>query len=74
MHRREPARIDNQTVIRLNRDTGISFLTITDYRIQLRLMQGSLIVRIRHLGNETFEIDTPNLAFRRRPQVSIGLM
>jgi hypothetical protein len=59
--------------IRLNRDTGISFLTITDYRIQLRLMQGSLIVRIRHLGNETFEIDSPNLAFRRRPQVSIGL-
>ncbi len=49
--------------IHLDRDTGISFLTITDHRIQLRLMQGSLIVRVRHLDNETFEVDTPNLAF-----------
>jgi len=49
--------------IRLDHDTGISFLTITDHRIQLRLMQGSLIVHIRHLGNENLEVDTPNLAF-----------
>ena len=49
--------------IRLDHDTGISFLTITDHRIQLRLMQGSLIVHIRHLGNEDLEVDTPNLAF-----------
>jgi hypothetical protein len=51
------------TAIRLDRDTGISFLTIGDHRIQIRLMQGSLIVHLRHLGNETFEVDTPNLAF-----------
>jgi hypothetical protein len=49
--------------IRLVHDTEISFLTITDHRIQLRLMQGSLIVHIRHVGNEILEVDTPNLAF-----------
>jgi hypothetical protein len=49
--------------IRLDHDTEISFLTITDHRIQLRLMQGSLIVHIRHVGNEILEVDTPNLAF-----------
>ena len=38
--------------IRLDHDTEISFLTITDHRIQLRLMPGSLIVHIRHVGNE----------------------
>ena len=38
--------------IRLDHDTEISFLTIPDHRIQLRLMQGSLIVHIRHVGNE----------------------
>ena len=32
---------------------------------QLKLSQGSIIVRVRHLDDEDhFEIDTPNLAFQ----------
>jgi hypothetical protein len=50
--------------IRLSGTTGFSFLNLTDNVIQLRLTEGTIRVRLRHLGdNETFEVDTPNLAF-----------
>ena len=51
-------------VIRLGNTTGFSFLNLTDDTTQLRLTEGTLNIRVRNLGdNETFEVDTPNLAF-----------
>jgi hypothetical protein len=55
--------------IRIDSMTGISFLNLDDTSVQIRLTDGSMIVRLRRLdpGN-TFEIDTPSLAFPiRRP-------
>ncbi|HVS88786.1 MAG TPA: DUF6600 domain-containing protein [Candidatus Acidoferrum sp.] len=50
--------------IRLSGTTGFSFLNLTDNVIQLRLTEGTIRVCVRRLGdNETFEVDTPNLAF-----------
>ncbi|HMD39075.1 MAG TPA: DUF6600 domain-containing protein [Candidatus Acidoferrum sp.] len=50
--------------IRLGSDTGFSFLNLTDNVAQLRLTEGTLNIRVRRLGDdETFEVDTPNLAF-----------
>lgn len=50
--------------IRLGTKTGITFLTLDDNTVQVRLAQGSLIVRVRHVDDDdTYEIDTPNLAF-----------
>jgi hypothetical protein len=52
------------TAIRLGDQTGITFLTLDDNNTQIRLAQGSLIVRVRHMDDDdTFEIDTPNIAF-----------
>jgi hypothetical protein len=52
------------TAIRLGSMTGISFLEVSDHIAQIRLVQGSLIVRVRHVDNEDgYEIDTPNVAF-----------
>jgi hypothetical protein len=52
------------TAIRLGAKTGITFLTLDDNTVQIRLAQGSLIVRVRHVDDDdTYEIDTPNLAF-----------
>src|SRR5215471_19326928 len=51
-------------VIRLSDHTGFSFLNLTDEVTQLRLTEGTLNIRVRRLGDdETFEVDTPNLAF-----------
>ena len=51
-------------VIRLNENTGISFLNLDDNTIQLQLSSGSISVRAKRLDdNDDFEIDTPNLAF-----------
>src|SRR5215831_11356448 len=51
-------------VIRLSDHTGFSFLNLTDEMTQLRLTEGTLNIRVRRLSDdETFEIDTPNLAF-----------
>jgi hypothetical protein len=51
-------------VIRLSGTTGFSFLNLTDQIAQLRLTEGTVNIRVRRLGDdETFEIDTPNLAF-----------
>ncbi|HKW62851.1 MAG TPA: DUF6600 domain-containing protein [Candidatus Acidoferrum sp.] len=50
-------------VIRLGDHTGFSFLNLTDEVTQLRLTEGTLNIRVRRLGDdETFEVDTPNLA------------
>jgi hypothetical protein len=50
--------------IRLSSNTGFSFLNLDDRMAQIRLTEGTLDVRVRRLGqDETFEIDTPNLAF-----------
>ena len=51
-------------VVRLNDNTGLSFLTLSDETVQLKLTRGTMLVRLRSLtGKEVFEIDTPNLAF-----------
>ena len=50
--------------IRLGSKTGITFLTLDDNNTQIRLAQGSIIMRVRHLDDDdTYEIDTPNIAF-----------
>jgi len=50
--------------LRLGAQTGITFLDITDNATQIRLAQGSLLVRVRHVDDDdAYEIDTPNLAF-----------
>jgi hypothetical protein len=50
--------------IRLNSRTAFEFLNLDDGNTQIRLTEGSLNIRVRSLDqNETFEIDTPNLAF-----------
>ncbi len=50
--------------IRLSSTTGFSFLNLADNAVQLRLTEGTLRIRVKRLGeNETFEVDTPNLAF-----------
>jgi len=51
-------------VIRLSSNTGFSFLNLDDRTTQIRLTEGTANVRVRRLeDDETFEIDTPNLAF-----------
>jgi hypothetical protein len=50
--------------IRLSSNTGFSFLNLDDRMTQIRLTEGTLNLRVRRLDqDETFEIDTPNLAF-----------
>jgi len=52
------------TAIRLDSKTGITFLNLDDDNTQIRVAEGSLIVRVRHMDDDdTFEIDTPNIAF-----------
>jgi hypothetical protein len=52
------------STIRLFHGTGFSFLNLNDNITQVRLSEGTILVRVRHLDdNETYEIDTPNLAF-----------
>jgi len=50
--------------LRLSGNTGFSFLNLTDNTTQVQITEGTLRVRVKRLDeNETFEIDTPNLAF-----------
>ena len=52
------------TALRLGAKSGITFLNIDDRTVQIRVAQGSLIVRVRHVDDDdTYEVDTPNLAF-----------
>ena len=51
-------------VIRLNENTGFSFLNLDDHTAQIQLTSGTINVRVRRLDqNDAFEVDTPNLAF-----------
>src|SRR5579863_2876103 len=50
--------------LRLGSRTGITFLELDDHTTQIRLAQGSLILRVRHVDDDdSYEVDTPNLAF-----------
>ncbi len=50
--------------IRMGAKTGITFLELDDHTTQIRLAQGSLILRVRHVDDDdTYEIDAPNIAF-----------
>lgn len=52
------------SLIRISNNTGIAFLNLNDNVTQIQLSQGTLLVRVRRLDDdETYEIDTPNLAF-----------
>src|SRR5215472_9625511 len=52
------------SLLRLSQNTGCSFLNLSDNTTQVQLTAGTLLVRVRRLDqNETYEIDTPNLAF-----------
>jgi hypothetical protein len=52
------------TAVRLDHNTGVSFLTLSDNLIQFQVSAGSVVVRLRQLDpNDAFEIDAPNLAF-----------
>ncbi|HEV2697387.1 MAG TPA: FecR domain-containing protein, partial [Terriglobales bacterium] len=52
------------TAVRLSSETSVTFLDLDNDVTQLRLSTGSLFLRVRHLRDgETFEVDTPNLAF-----------
>src|SRR6266404_3378221 len=54
----------DSAAIRLSSNTGFSFLNLDDRFTQVRTTEGVINVRVRHLDpDETFEIDTPNLAF-----------
>jgi hypothetical protein len=52
------------SLLRLSNNTGFSFLNLSDHVTQIQLSAGTLLVRVRRLDeSETYEIDTPNLAF-----------
>ena len=55
--------------IRLGADSSVTLLNLDDRIVQVQLSQGTLKIRVRHLApGQTFEVDTPNLAFTiRRP-------
>ena len=57
------------TAIRLGANTSLSLLNLDDRTTQVRLAQGRLNLRVRHMArDEGFEVDTPNLALTiRRP-------
>jgi hypothetical protein len=50
--------------LRMGSKTGITFLALDDRTTQIRLAQGALILRVRHLDDDdSYEVDTPNIAF-----------
>jgi hypothetical protein len=50
--------------LRLGSGTALQFLSLEDSNTQLSLTEGTLIIRLRSLGDQdSFEVDTPNLAF-----------
>ena len=51
-------------VIRLSERSSLTFMTLSDDTLQLKLTRGTMVVRLRSLsGKEMVEINTPNLAF-----------
>ena len=52
------------TAVRLAPQTSVTLLDLDDRTTQLRLSEGTVIVRLRHLDDgDLVEVDTPNLAF-----------
>jgi len=50
--------------IRMNAETSMTLTNVSDQMVQVELDQGTIELHIRHLfDGETFEFDTPNLAF-----------
>jgi hypothetical protein len=50
--------------VRLNQSTSFDFLNLDDQTAQMELTQGALNLDVRRLrGNETYEVDTPTIAF-----------
>ena len=50
--------------LRLSANTSVSLLNLSDTVTQIQLSSGTVLLRVRRLDdNETYEIDTPNLAF-----------
>jgi len=50
--------------IRLDGNTGFSFLNLDDRTVQIELSEGTLNITVRRLdSDEIFEVDTPNQAF-----------
>jgi hypothetical protein len=51
------------TVLRLNENTGFSFLDLGDETMQIELTTGTVNLHVRELDeHETIEVDTPNVA------------
>ena len=51
-------------VIRMDANTGISFLNLDDRTLQMQLNQGAINLRVRRLHpGDIVEVDTPNQAF-----------
>ena len=52
------------TAIRLGAATSVTVLNLDDRMTQMQLSQGTLVLRVRRLRqDQSFEVDTPNLAF-----------
>lgn len=52
------------SILRLSSDTAMSLLNLGNNVTQIQLSAGTMLVRVLRLyDNETYEIDTPNLAF-----------
>jgi hypothetical protein len=50
--------------VRMNQNTGFSFLNLDDRTIQIQLTSGALNISVRRLNrDDVFEVDTPNQAF-----------
>src|SRR5271166_4644995 len=51
-------------MIRVDANTGFSFLNLDDRTVQIQLTEGTLNLRVQRLGrDEVFEVDMPNQAF-----------
>ncbi|MGC1185951.1 MAG: DUF6600 domain-containing protein [Candidatus Acidiferrales bacterium] len=54
----------DSTTVRMDHNTGVSYLNLSDSLIQLQVSAGSVIVHLPQLDpNNSFEVDAPNLAF-----------
>ncbi len=55
------------TAIRMDHNTGLSFLNLDDATVQIRLSDGVMTMKVRSIPQgDSYEIDTPNLAFSIR--------
>src|SRR5437763_667546 len=59
--------------LRLGATTGFSFLNLDDHTAQMQLTAGTLLVHVRNIQpNQTYEIDTPNVALSLQQPAIIG--